>query len=89
MIRNMTNGWVDEVDYVQPRTRILLEQLVRIMGMSANVEVLYKRGSNAVKYDSKEYGIHGEMDAGVFLRGTTTCLFPLENKSLTADWYWK
>jgi hypothetical protein len=82
-------GFQDEVKYVQPRFQQLLKKLVAIMGMSTSVHVLYKRGSNAVKYRSREYGIHGEMDAGVFLPDTAICLLPVEVKNLKEELTWK
>jgi hypothetical protein len=79
----------DEIKYIQPRFQKLLQKLIVFMDMSACVDVQYKRGSNAVKYHSREYGIHGEMDAGIFLPNTATCLLPVEVKNLDDTLIWK
>ena len=55
-----------EVAHIQPRTRLLLKTLVHIVVMSNSVEVLYERGSDAVKYASRECHVSGEMDIGLF-----------------------
>ena len=83
------HGLKDEVAHIQPRTRMLLKTLVQIVGMSNSVEVRYERGSDAVQYASREYRIRGEMDMGLFLPNSSTCLLPWEVKNLDAELKWK
>ena len=91
MIVYMRHGLKDEVAHIQPRTRFLLKTLVQIVGMSNSVEVLYERGSeiDEVEYVSREYSIRGEMDMGLFLPSSFTCLLPWEVENLDAELKWK
>mmetsp|Transcript_26124 Transcript_26124/g.38694 ORF Transcript_26124/g.38694 Transcript_26124/m.38694 type:complete len:436 (+) Transcript_26124:52-1359(+) len=79
----------EEVDFVQPLSRNLLKELAQAVDMGGNAEVQYKNHSLAVKYDSKEYHIRGEMDAGLFLKDTTFCLCPWEDKNMSNECSWK
>jgi hypothetical protein len=44
--------------------------------------VYFRQQSEHVKYHSAEYHINGEMDAGIFLDKSATCVLPWEDKNM-------